>query len=556
MFRSFRRRILVWQSLTLVAVVGSFASLLYWNVRSARLEEVDAQLVSGAQVLAAGLRGLPPHELSGDPPPRDERGAPDRPRNSDREAAREFDRNRPPDRRRPPPRRRPPLEDFDRPPREDFGPPPDDFGPRPREDFEPPPSPEQTRRHSERVIADLALPESLQTPPDDPAGPAYFLIWRGSGDRLKASAGAPRIALADLPRNLAEGDYEFEQRRDIREIVLAGPGGSLVLVGRPVGREFRELNQLALRLAVIGVAVTLAGAFGGAVLARHVVRPLEEMSATAAAISVANLSQRINPATFDLELQSLAGTLNETFGRLEAAFERQSRFTADASHELRTPLSVLSSHLEFALSRGTLDADQRETLEACQRATRRMKSLVDALLLLARADAGGLSLIRQPCDLASIVEECVDMLRPLAVERGVALTLQADACEVEADPALLGQLVMNLLTNAIHYNRAGGRVLASVSAEGGQAVLVVEDSGQGIPQADQPHLFERFYRVDKARSREDGGNGLGLSIVKSIVDAHHGEICVASTPGQGSRFTVRLPLHAAAPAPSSEEAAV
>jgi heavy metal sensor kinase len=539
MFRSFRRRILFWHALTLIVVVGAFAGLLYWNVRSARLEEINTQLLGAAQVLAAGMRGLPRHELSGEPPPpRDGARPSEEERESLGDAAREpggpLEGDRPRDRRRPPPRRPPPPGEFDRPPR-------DDLGPLPPDEFEPPP-PESTRRHTQRVISELALPASLQTPPDDPAGPPYFLIWRRNGERLKASPEAPRISPADAPRGLIDGQYQFEQHREVREIALGGPEGSLIVVGRPTGREFRELRQLALRLAAIGAAVTLMGAFGGAVLARHVVRPLEAMSAAASAISATNLSQRIDPATFDRELQSLAGTLNETFARLEAAFERQSRFTADASHELRTPLSVLASHLEFALSRPSLDADQRETLEACQRAARRMKSLVEALLLLARADAGNLSIARQSCDLAGIVEECAEMLRPLAVQKNAELTLELEPCELEGDPALLGQLAVNLLTNAIHYNRPGGRVLASVRAESGRAVLVVEDAGEGIPPGEQAHLFERFYRIDKARSREDGGNGLGLSIVKSIVDLHRGEISFESQPGQGARFTVRLPL--------------
>lgn len=551
MLRSFRWRLRIWHTLTMVVVVGAFASLLYWNVRASRLGEVDSQLLGGAQLLAAAIRGLPLHELTGaPPPPRDAPPGRDRLREGPGQDADERSQGedeptgenaayvrpaqpppvgrraasgvRPRDRgfpgRRPPPRHLPPPGEFVL------------------------PTPEQTRRHVERVLADLALPETLQPPADDPAGPAYFAIWRTDGEILKTSTPAPQISLAELPDDLIDGEFVFERRRGVREVVLGGPELTLILVGRPIGREIHELNSLAAQLAIIGVLVTAAGIVGGAVIARHVVRPLEEISATAAAISVANLSQRIDPTTFDCELQGLAGTLNETFARLEAAFERQSRFTADASHELRTPLAVLSSHLEFALSRKSLDSDQRESLEACQRACRRMRSLVDALLLLARADAGSLAAVRQSCDLASIVEECVDMLRPLAAEKRVEVVLEADVCEIDGDPALAAQLVMNLAGNAIHYNRPDGRVTVSVRSEGADAVLVIEDTGPGIPWEDQPHLFERFYRVDQARSREDGGNGLGLSIAKSIVDAHGGKISFSSQPGKGSRFEVRLPL--------------
>ncbi len=407
MLRSFRWRLRIWHTLTLVVVISAFASLLYWNVRSSRLGEVDSQLLGGAQLLAAAIRGLPIHELTGDsPPPRD--APPDRDRlregpseesgerRSEGEAAPSGDHaayvrpEQPPppgrpapgarsrDRRfagrRPPPHRRPPPAEFDL------------------------PTPEQTRRHVERVLTDLALPGTLQPPPDDPGGPAYFAIWRTDGEILKASSPAPQISLEDLPADLLDGEFIFERRRDRREVVLGGPELTLILVGRPIGREIHELNSLAAQLAMIGILVTTAGIVGGAVLARHVVQPLDEMSATAASISAANLSERIDPTTFDCELQGLAGTLNETFARLEAAFERQSRFTADASHELRTPLAVLSSHLEYALSRKSLDADQRESLEACQRACRRMKSLVDALLLLAsrrrRRPGGGPAVVR------------------------------------------------------------------------------------------------------------------------------------------------------------------
>ena len=180
--------------------------------------------------------------------------------------------------------------------------------------------------------------------------------------------------------------------------------------------------------------------------------------------------------------------------------------------------------------------------ETCLRASGRMKDLVDSLLLLAGADAGRLPLVRSQFDLRDTIEECVDMMAPLAAKRGLTLDSDLQPAEIEADPSRIAQVASNLLTNAIRYNRDGGRVHVTVAAMHGAAVLTVSDTGVGIPEESQPHVFERFYRVDKARSREEGGSGLGLAICRSIVEAHGGTIACESQPGQGSTFTVRLPM--------------
>jgi signal transduction histidine kinase len=170
-----------------------------------------------------------------------------------------------------------------------------------------------------------------------------------------------------------------------------------------------------------------------------------------------------------------------------------------------------------------------------------MRVLVDGLLTLARVDAGNLDIQRQDFDLAALVRESADLVAPLAEEKHVGVRVSTDTVEMMGDPARLGQVVTNLLTNAIHYNRPGGEVTATVAVDKQDIVLSVTDTGCGIPEEDRPHIFERFYRVDRARSREQGGCGLGLAICKSIVEAHGGSIGFTSEVGQGTTFVVRLP---------------
>jgi two-component system OmpR family sensor kinase len=311
-------------------------------------------------------------------------------------------------------------------------------------------------------------------------------------------------------------------------------------------RKMEALQRLAWRILSTGLGVLAVGLAGGWLLSRRAVRPIAAMSATAAALSADNLSRRIDLQDVDSELAALGRILNDLFARLEAAFERQVRFTADASHELRTPLAVIHSQAELALARLRSPEEYREALEACLRASRRMRGLVEALLTLARADAGRLEMHRERVDLAALVEDSIALLGPLAETEKVSLAVEAEAesVAVTGDPGRLSQVVTNLLTNAIHYNRAGGQVRAAVAATTSEAVLTVADTGCGIPAEEQPRVFERFFRVDRARSRARGGSGLGLAICKSIVEAHGGTIGFTSAVDRGTIFVVRLPLAA------------
>jgi heavy metal sensor kinase len=392
----------------------------------------------------------------------------------------------------------------------------------------------------------------------------YYLLIQENGSVLASSPGAPadvpmpschpsEPARSASPGMMGKGPFpgpgpgspmplEARTRGDLREVYRFLPERECVLVGRSMAADMAAMHRLALWLGAAGASVLLLGLAGGWWLASRAIRPIEDISATALKIAAGDLSHRINVADTESELGRLAGILNSTFARLEAAFAHQARFTADASHELRTPISVIVTQTQSALSRERAATEYREALEACQRAAKRMRSLTESLLQLARLDAGQEPMQRETFDLARVTLESVELVRPLAGERAIELQCNLTSVECLGDAGRIGQVATNLLTNAIHFNRERGRVQVSVRAEEAAAWLTVTDTGVGIPAEDLPHIFERFYRVDKSRSRIQGQNGLGLAICKAIVDSHGGSISVSSQTASGATFVVKLPL--------------
>ena len=367
----------------------------------------------------------------------------------------------------------------------------------------------------------------------------YYVIWWRDGRVVTRATNAP--ANIAMPTK-TEGHSEAARMHGLfREQFFFTPPGECILAGRSVGPELREMRRMAWWLSGAGGGVLVLGLAGGWWLATRAIRPIDAISATASKIAGGDLAQRINTDDTESELGRLTGVLNSTFARLEAAFAQQGRFTADASHELRTPVSVILSQTQMALSRERSAAEYRDTLEACQRAAQRMRRLTESLLELAKLDAGEEAMKRERFDLARVARESAELLRPLATESNVKIECEVAPMECVGDPERIGQVVTNLISNAIHYNRERGEVRLSSSAVNGSVTLAVNDTGLGIPAEDLPHLFERFYRVDKSRARASGRTGLGLAICKAIVDAHGGRLEVWSELGKGSTFTLTLP---------------
>lgn len=321
---------------------------------------------------------------------------------------------------------------------------------------------------------------------------------------------------------------------------MAGP--YVLLIQSSFQEVQNELDLLLQILIVSAVAVTVLSAGGAWFLTGRVLQPIAQITDTARQITVQDLSRRLNVDTRD-EIGRMAATFNEMIGRLQASFERQKRFTSDASHELRTPLAVMQADLSLALRRPRSAEEYRLTLESAQEEVVRLAHIVSDLLMLARLDTDAAQIAHQQVDLHDLLDLVVSQLRPLATDRSIALSYVAyDALTVQGDQTRLKQVFMNLLDNAIAYTPDGGSVHIALTGRDGQAEVTVSDTGIGIRAEDLPHVFERFYRADDARARNHEGSGLGLAIAYKVVEAHLGTITVTSVHGQGTSFTVLIPL--------------
>jgi heavy metal sensor kinase len=361
----------------------------------------------------------------------------------------------------------------------------------------------------------------------------YYALWTGGGTLIDRSDPQVEVPFPESPQVRTLGPN--------REVVVRGNDGVLVLVGQSLAQLRSDLWGTVLGFTGAGSAALALALVGGWFLVGRALSPIGRIGATAEAMSELNLGLRVDVSRTEDELGTVAVALNRAFDRLQEAFERQTRFTADASHELRTPLAALLAELEWARSKPRSEAEYQNTLEVCARAAQRMRTVVDGLLTLARADAGALPPRREPVNLTALAQDTVATAMPVASERGITVTLEgAPASVVEGDPDRLRELISNLVFNAVQYSPPGGMVRCSISSSNGMLRLDVADSGPGIDPQDLPHIFERFYLANKARSRSPGGAGLGLAISKWIAESHGGQIRCESS-GSGSRFTVELP---------------
>ncbi len=369
----------------------------------------------------------------------------------------------------------------------------------------------------------------------------YFVLWNRTGDLvIGRSTNAP--ATVPQPRRPGRdtGTY-LRTRGTYREAYHYTERGDGILAGRSIEADIKATQRFVAWLVAGGFGVLALAISCVWLLTGRALKPVQEISATATRIAAGNLSERINVSETDDELGQLAATLNSSFARLEAVFAQQKQFTADASHELRTPIAVLISEAQTTLARKRTAEEYRATVNTCLETAQQMRRLTESLLELARFDAGQANIRHEPFDLAETARACVELIQPLADQHGIQVRCNLAPARVPGDNARFGQVITNLLTNAIHYNKSHGEICVRTCVENSTVTLTVADTGQGITPEDLPHIFERFYRADKARSRTEGRTGLGLAICKAIVEAEGGVIEVTSTPGVGSTFTVRLP---------------
>ncbi|MTI58521.1 MAG: HAMP domain-containing histidine kinase [Firmicutes bacterium] len=306
--------------------------------------------------------------------------------------------------------------------------------------------------------------------------------------------------------------------------------------------EVATLNRL-ITILIFGIPLTLLLASGGGYfLAYKALKPIDQISRTAQAISHSNLSKRIIAENDNDEIGRLTAILNDLLDRLEEAFSREKRFTSDASHELRTPIAIIRAHSEENLKEGRSLKECQHALEIIQKQTDYMSHLVGQLLLLARSDTKELSIENENLDLTELLEIVVEEMQELALRKDINLAMNIEqGLAVYADQSMLTQLLINFLDNAIKYTPGGGKIYISAKAQNNQIKIQIKDTGIGISKEEQAYIFDRFYRVDKSRSRASGGSGLGLSICQWIVKVHKGSIKIESEVNQGSTFTIFLP---------------
>ncbi|MGQ0505900.1 MAG: sensor histidine kinase [Myxococcaceae bacterium] len=390
-------------------------------------------------------------------------------------------------------------------------------------------------------------------------------VWSLQGQRVASSPlfdeGSP-LPVPSAKCQARRLHYESAVLRDGLELrtvchTTRADGRQLVVrTARSAARVGAELKRLGLIMGVgLPLSVLLAG-FAGYLLAWRALLPVRRMTEQARRITAQRLSERLDAPNTRDELGQLALTFNEVFARLERSFEQMRRFTADASHELRTPLAAIRALGEVALNSPEETSGQREALSSILEEADSLRTLVDSLLTLSRADAGQYPLDLQPVKLSELARNVANQLEVLAEEKGQTLVVETDGDPtVAVDASLLRRALTNILDNAIQFGPAGSQIVLRVCLKNGSTARVeVMDDGPGVPLVHLAHVFERFYRVDPSRPRSRGGTGLGLAIARWAVEVHGGEIGVESNGLKGSVFFFSLPTVTSSAMPRSASA--
>ena len=390
---------------------------------------------------------------------------------------------------------------------------------------------------SEADTAAVLFPDELQELKGDEIAAAREVV-----SELKVHGDF--VTLREGSRVLAASPQPPPDTRDpsATRVVQAGGHTYHIVVSAPLDTIDAELAVVRRAIFIaLPLILALAG-LGGYWLATRSLRPLGWMAEQARNITGSNLETRIKINNAAEELAVLVTSFNELLSRLDQSFETMRRFVADASHELRTPIAVIRGEADVALTQERTAAEYRESLGIILDEARRLSRLVDDLLNLARADAGHVQLQTHDFYLNELLGDCCRSVQGLANARGLKLEcVPGNDLQFSGDEQLLRRLVINLLDNALRYTPSGGKVTAALDAGSASVQLRISDTGIGIAPDDATRVFERFYRAGEARSRQNGGVGLGLAIVHWIAESHRGTVECASHPGQGSTFTVTLP---------------
>jgi len=386
------------------------------------------------------------------------------------------------------------------------------------------------------------------------ADPTNTVVWR-SENLLAHTLPLPSAGM--LPNDNLPFRYtipRFALGRQTLRIFVYHTGNAQISIGYPVDEIDSTLADLFSILTRTIPFVLVAALVAGWLLATYFVKPLADLTQTAHEITAHNLSQRLPVRRVNDEITRLTETLNAMIARLEDSFRQIRQFTGDASHELRTPLAVLMGELEIALRQPHTEEEYQDVIASALEEVNRLSQVVQNLLELSRADSGQVDIVREPVNLSQMLEDIYEDAIIIAEEREIRVEYRVHEDEhviVLGDKVRLHEALLNVVENAIKYNHDGGRIVLTLereyaedssSEQSSRALVTVNDTGIGIPADDIPHIFDRFYRVDKSRSNSAGGHGLGLAIVKWIVEAHQGNIHVQSHVGKGTTFFLRFPL--------------
>lgn len=355
----------------------------------------------------------------------------------------------------------------------------------------------------------------------------------------------PTLLIAGLGKSSSQtrkGPHAHRIRTIVLPVMADGRLEQIVQVGAPLTGVTETLDKILLVLTVSIPSSLLLLWCGGWFLAGRALKPVDLITRSAQKISAENLSHRLEVVNPNDEIGRLAETFNHTLDRLESSFNRTRRFSTDVSHELRTPLTILRGETEVGLRWCGNPDEFKKILKSNLEEINRMSDIIAHLLELSRAEEGKLTLDLKRVDLQELLQNLVQQTRLPAEEQKIAIAMTGSGpVYVSGDILRLKQIFLNLLDNALKFTPYGGEIRVLLEHEPGWAKVSVIDSGPGIPEKDLPYIFDQFYRVDKARNRKDGGSGLGLSLVRSLSEAHGGRVELQCNPGGGCAFTVYLP---------------